>query len=255
MLRGVSRNARGIRLPERERSRARLDQHRVGVAVVAPLELHDLVPPREPPRKPDGAHRRLGPRGDEPDLLDRGKGLADQACERDLPGRGRAVARPPLRGSPDCGDDLRVGVAEDHRAPGGDVVEEGVPVRVGHGGPLRLCHEEGCTPDRTERPNRRVDPPRDHFLRLPEQFFRDRRIHPDSPPCPFREREKDGELYPLSGQGVKGSIRWNSKRFSICRKRIFRFGLTRREPEVYILTFGDRPPGTRGAHGERMRSA
>src|SRR4030066_2606074 len=36
---------------------------------------------------------------------------------------------------------------------------------------------------------------------------------------------KDGELYPLPGRGVKGSIRLKSKRFSIRRKTIFWYGL------------------------------
>jgi len=49
-----------------------------------------------------------------------------------------------------------------------------------------------------------------------------------------KELEEVGELYPLAGRSVKGSIRWNSKRFFIYRKTEFRMGLTRPEAGVYI---------------------
>jgi hypothetical protein len=75
------------------------------------------------------------------------------------------------------------------------------------------------------------------LLRLPEQFFRSRCFHPDTPPSGRRANGisfKDGELYPLPGRGVKGSIRLKTKRFSIRRKTIFWYDLTRPEAGVYI---------------------
>src|SRR4030065_546723 len=88
------RDARGARLPEGEPPRTGLDQHRVGVAVVAPLELHDLVPSRYAPRQPDGAHRRLGPRGNQPYLPDRGGCLDDDAGRTAVPRPGCPAPRP-----------------------------------------------------------------------------------------------------------------------------------------------------------------
>ena len=61
------------------------DQQGIDVAVVAPGELDDQVPAGEPAGQPDGAHRRLGPAGDEPHQLDRRDRLDDQLGQFALP--------------------------------------------------------------------------------------------------------------------------------------------------------------------------
>src|SRR5207342_1491441 len=48
------------------------DKERVRMPVVAPGELDDTVPVREPPREADGAHGGFRPGGDEAHLLDGG---------------------------------------------------------------------------------------------------------------------------------------------------------------------------------------
>ena len=48
-----------------------LDEERVRVPVIAPVELDDPVAARRRPRQADGAHRRLGPGADEAHPLDR----------------------------------------------------------------------------------------------------------------------------------------------------------------------------------------
>ena len=56
----TGRNARRAGYAERQRARAGLDQQRVRMAVVAALELDDLVATGMAARQPNGAHRGLG---------------------------------------------------------------------------------------------------------------------------------------------------------------------------------------------------
>ena len=69
--RGRRRHAGAGRHAQRHRARSGLDQERVGVPVVAALELDDLVAPGRRARDAHRAHRRLGPRADEPHALHR----------------------------------------------------------------------------------------------------------------------------------------------------------------------------------------
>ncbi len=57
------------RQPQHRDPAAAAGQQRVGVAVVAAVELHDPVAPGDPAGEPERAHRRLGPRRHEADLL------------------------------------------------------------------------------------------------------------------------------------------------------------------------------------------
>ncbi len=68
-------------------------QQAVGVAVVAAVELDHPVPPGRAAGEAHGAHGRLGPRGDEPDLLAAGHAGADRLGQQDLAGRRRAEGR------------------------------------------------------------------------------------------------------------------------------------------------------------------
>ena len=62
------------------------DEQRVGVTVVAAVELHDLVALREAARESDGAHDGFGARGDESHLLET-RGLARSWLQRAAPRR------------------------------------------------------------------------------------------------------------------------------------------------------------------------
>ena len=78
----------------------------------------------------EGGHRRLGAGVDEADHLHGGDRLADQAGELDLQLGGGAVGGAALDGGGDDAGDGGVGVAEDERAVGADVVDVGVAVDV-----------------------------------------------------------------------------------------------------------------------------
>jgi len=71
VLRERLRHTRRGRHAEGQCARAGLDQQRVGVTVVAALELHDGLAPREAARQADRAHRRFGARAHESDQFDR----------------------------------------------------------------------------------------------------------------------------------------------------------------------------------------
>ncbi len=73
--------------------------------------------------QPERRHRGLGPRRDEPHLLDRGHRVGYLGGELDLPLRRGPEARPGEGGFPYRLDGQRVGVAEDERPPGLHPVE------------------------------------------------------------------------------------------------------------------------------------
>ena len=121
---------------QREHARAGLHQQRVGVAVIAALELHDLLPAREAARKPDRAHRCFGAGAAHAHQLDRRHQLDDLARDgrsrfrsaRRTTGRSRRL----LHGA----DHVGVRMPEDHRAPRPDVVDVAPAVgRPGTGAP------------------------------------------------------------------------------------------------------------------------
>ena len=82
---------------ERRDAGAGRDEQRVGVAVVAAVELQDLAPAGEAARDAQRAHRGLGAGGDEAHLLDRGHVAHDPLGELHLAGAGRAVGGPARR--------------------------------------------------------------------------------------------------------------------------------------------------------------
>jgi hypothetical protein len=98
--------------------------------VIAAFELDDPRPIRGCAREAQRRHRRLGARAHEAHHLDRRHHLSDRGCHLDLE-RGRRAERESGRElSLDRSDDGWMTMAEDHRAPGADVVEELVAVFV-----------------------------------------------------------------------------------------------------------------------------
>ena len=133
--------------------------------MVAAGELEDPVAAGRGPGEAEGGHRGLGARRDEPDLLDRRDGVGDLGGELDL-GLGRgAEAGTELRGRGDRLDGLRVGVAEEQRAPRHHPVDVAVAVDVLEVGALAAAGEERLVePDRAHRAHGRVDAAGDQIL-------------------------------------------------------------------------------------------
>jgi hypothetical protein len=117
-------------------------EERVGVAVVAAGELEDPVAAGRAAREAQRAHRRLGPRRDEANLLDRGHGVDELLRERHLALGRRAEGRPRRSRLLHGLDDLGIGVPEDERPPGHHPVEIAVALRVPDVGALAASSEE-----------------------------------------------------------------------------------------------------------------
>ena len=131
--------------------------------MVAAGELEHAVAPREAARQPDRAHRRLGPRRDEPHHLDGRNRVDDLLGQLDLGLRRGAERRSALRSLFDRGERLGVGVAEDERPPAHHPVDVAVPVDVLDRRAAAAAHEDRLVEtDRPHRAHRRVDAARDH---------------------------------------------------------------------------------------------
>ena len=112
-------------------------EQRVDVAVVAAGELDDQLTAGEAASQPDRRHRRLRARRDQPNHLDRGA-RDDLLGEQHLGLGRRAERRAGTDGPAHRVDDLRMGVAEDHRPPGADQVDVLDAVHIGQVG--TRCH-------------------------------------------------------------------------------------------------------------------
>ena len=82
------------------------------MAVVATLELHNLVASRIAAGNTNGAHRRLGSRGHEAHTLDRRHELADSLGDGDFRLCGGAVAEAMGQLRLQCLDNIGVSMAE-----------------------------------------------------------------------------------------------------------------------------------------------
>ena len=168
---GLRRDAGRTRVAEGERARARLDEQRIGVTVVAAFELDDQVAPGEPARQAQRAHRRFRTGRHQPHEFDRRHERAEHLGHLDF-GFGRCA-----EGERPAGRRLhrfhheRMRVARDHRAPGADVVDVppavGVP-EVGARGPLE---ERRHAADRAKRAHRGIDAGRNAQLGAGKKAF------------------------------------------------------------------------------------
>ena len=155
----------------REPAAGALGEQRVGMAVVAALELHEQVAPGRAAREPDRAHRGLGAAVDEPHPVDARHRIDDALGELDL-ADGRRAERGAHRRRPARRlDDLGSCVAEQQRAPRLHEVDVAVAVGVDQVGALAALDEHGRAAHRAERPHGRVDPAGDHRARALEQVL------------------------------------------------------------------------------------
>ncbi len=136
---------------------ARLGKQAVDVAVVGARELEDLLAAGRGAGEADRAHRGLGARRGHAHHRHAGHAAGDLVGEVDLGGGRRPEARAALGGGGHGGDDLRMRVTVDQRAPRADPVDVAVAVDVDHLGARRTLDEDRVAPDRAHRPHRRVD--------------------------------------------------------------------------------------------------
>src|SRR5687768_10758499 len=141
------------------------------MAMIAALKFDDAVPPGVTARKADSAHRGFGSGAYQPYLLNGRHQFTQQF--RDL--QFRLGGRPKSQAVFCCGtyrlNHLRVGMPQNQRSPGADVVYVGFAIRVPYIGPLTFPEKYRRTTYRLEGANRRVDASGNEFLRLLEQLL------------------------------------------------------------------------------------
>ncbi len=171
----------GVRKAERGHARARLDEQKIRVTVVAAGELDDLRALGERTREPERAHRRLGAGVDEAHELEARHRFANQARELELERARRAVARAAANRLLERGDDAGMRVTEDERPPGEDVVDVAVPVDVDEVRALSALDEHRAAADCPERPHGRGDASGHELDRLGEEPLGGLPRHPRTP--------------------------------------------------------------------------
>src|SRR5690606_28630596 len=150
--------AKGVGLPECERSRTCLDQQPVHVSVIAALELHDLVTTGITPGQTDGAHGCFGSGSHQTDLLDRRHQLTDGLRDDDFCfGRG-AIAQTLFKLALQRRDNSRVSMTENQWPPRANIIYVAIAIRVGQPGAFSPLKEQGIAADTTKRANGRIDP-------------------------------------------------------------------------------------------------
>ncbi len=152
-------------------ARAGRGQKTVVVAVVAALELDDLVASGVAAGQAQGAHGGLGAGVDHAQHLHGGDGLADGAGQADLVGAGGAEAGAGLHRVQGRGRDLGISVAQEHGAPAEHVVDELAALHGGHARSAGAGDEQGVALHAAAGPHRAVHAPGQHLAGFLEEFL------------------------------------------------------------------------------------
>ena len=149
---------------------SRLHQQAVRVPVITALELDHVLAIGKRPRHADRGHGCFRPRTDKAKLFDRRHGGNHQLRQVGF-GRGRrAKACAPFRCLLNRLHHQRVGVAQDHRPPGTEVVQVAIAIGVPQVRALGSHQERRISPDGAEGTHRRIYASGQVLLRAPLQF-------------------------------------------------------------------------------------
>jgi len=150
--------------PQCRQPRSRPHQQGIPMAMIAPIELDDLLPSREPSRQPYGAHGCLGSGIDHAHHFHGWDHFHHLLGHLDFQPGGNPVGGSILRRSLNGSDDGRMSMAKDQRPPGADIVNVLIPVFIPNPRSLSFSNENRVSSDGSGRPNRAVDPAGDPFL-------------------------------------------------------------------------------------------
>ncbi|MCY1429020.1 hypothetical protein D9M71_449230 [compost metagenome] len=164
-------HARGVRHAEGQGAGTGFHQQAVGVAVVAALELDDAVATGEAAGQTDGAHGRFGAGADHAHHFHRRHQRADQVGHFHFQRGRRAVGQAVFQLLAHRVENIRMAVAEDHRAPRADVVDVALVVFIHHIGAGCVLEEQRGASDALEGADRGVDAAGDVLLGVGEQRF------------------------------------------------------------------------------------
>jgi len=123
----------------------------------------NLLRPVAPRARPQRAHARFGARADQAHHLHRRHVFQNLFGQFDFALGGGAKRKAVKRGFLHRFEHGRVAVAQDHRAPGADVVDVFLAVGVPEISALGALHKAGCAAHGAEGAHRRVDPTGDHL--------------------------------------------------------------------------------------------
>ena len=147
------------------------------MAMVAPGEFYDFVSPRVGAGNPDGAHGGLRAGVHQPKQLHGGHGRVDKPGQLHLAlsrsTEGRTAGRPLLHRH----HHSRMGVAQDERSPGADVVDVFVAVHVPDAGALATPDEGRLATHGAEGADGAVHPAGDEGLGLGEERVGNTMLH------------------------------------------------------------------------------
>ena len=157
VLHHFGRHARAGGVAKGGQARAGFDQERVRVAVVAALKLDELAAPGGATRQADGAHGRFGARADQAHHVHAGHVFQDLFGQFHLALGGRAKRKALGQRFLHRVYHRRVAVAQNHRAPGADVVGIALAVGVPHIGALGAADKARRAAYGLKGAHRRVD--------------------------------------------------------------------------------------------------
>ena len=147
-------------------------QQAVGVAVVAAFELDDGITAGVATGQADGAHGGFGARADHAHHFHGRYQRADQVGHVGFHGGRCAIGQAVLQLLAYRLQHVRVAVAEDHRAPGTDIVDVALVVFVNDVGAFGMLEEQRRAAHAFESAHWRVDATGDVLLGFGEQVFR-----------------------------------------------------------------------------------
>ena len=171
VLRECGGNASAVGIAERQRAGTGFDQQRVSVAVIAAVELNDLVAFGKTAGEANGGHAGLGAGIAHAHFFNARDGLAHELGHCDFERIRDAKAGPALCGVSDGFDDFRMGVAENRWAPGADVINVVIAVDIEHVCAADSIGEKRCAADAAKSAHRRVNAAGNVFLRFGEKLF------------------------------------------------------------------------------------
>ncbi len=154
---------------DRRGARAGGDEERIGVAVIAPHELHEAVATGGGAGEAKGRHRSLGAGIHQPHHLDGWQSGDDHLRQLYLGQRRSPEGRAAAQGLLDGGDDRRMAVPQDVRAVAADVVDVAAAVLAFEIGALGRADEDGVAAHAAKGADGRVDAAGEDFFGAGEE--------------------------------------------------------------------------------------
>ncbi len=171
VLHDVHRYAGAAGMAPRQGRGTGAHQQAVAVAVVAAVELEDLVPSRDAPGQTDSGHHRLRAGVHHADLLDIGHQIHHQLRDLHLPAGRGAEAEAVLHSLLHRLTDHRVVMPQNHGTPGAYIVDVFPAILIVFIGAVCPGDEPGRHIHRAEGAHRGVDPAGHDLLGLFKQQF------------------------------------------------------------------------------------